>query len=404
MALLRRPLTPEHPRLGAREGTTLSPDLSTVRTCDPKRIAIFLPSLHGGGAERVLLHLACEFVLVGHQVDLVLMNAYPSPLMALIPEGVRTVDLSCPRLWTSGPAMARYIQNTRPNGILAAMPLANAIACYARAATRVPLRLVISEHNAKSIAFGDVETLRDAILSPLIRFSYRFSDCIVAVSRGVAARLRAVPGISSSNVRVVYNGAWTPTIEKLAAEPTPHPWLADSSAPVVLASGRLEAQKDFETLLHAFAVLRRKRSARLMILGEGSQRGRLERLARDLKVQDYVAFPGFVVNPWAYMARASVFALSSLHEGLANVLIEALACGTPVVSTDCPSGPEEILEGGSYGTLVPLRDSGALADAICRALDEPVPTDRLKQRARAFSVEAAAAGYLDALGFSSGER
>ena len=363
-------------------------------------VAIFLPTLHGGGAERVLLDLAAEFIARGHPVDLVLMStAAERPLMDLIPPGVRTVDLKCPRLWTSIPALTHYLRNTRPSAVIAAMPLANAIAAYSRLAARVPCRLILTEHNARSLAFGDAERRRHLALSPFVRFAYRFGDCIVAVSRGVADRVCRLPGVSADRVRVIYNPAYSVRIEGLARSPVPHEWLSDPAVPVIAASGRLELQKDFETLLRAFALIRARRSVRLMILGDGSQRDTLEALTRQLGLSGCVAFVGFVTNPWAYVARARVFVLSSVHEGLGNVLVEAMACGTPVVSTDCPAGPGEILEGGRYGSLVPVRNPAALADAVIGALDHPVSPDLLKERARFFSIESAMAGYLDALEF-----
>lgn len=365
----------------------------------PRHIAIFIPTLNVGGAERVLLELAQEFLRLGHRIDLVLMWARETPLMKAVPAGVRIVDLKRPHLWTSTAAMARYIRTEQPDGIIAAMPLANAIAVYARKLARSSVRVVLSEHSGKSLAFGDADTPKYRLLSYAIRFAYRFADCIIGVSHGVSDRLRAIPAVARDRIRVVYN-PYSPRIEQLAAEPSPHVWLEDRSTPVLLASGRLEAEKDFATLLRAFAKVRSVRPARLIVLGEGSLRASLEQLAGELGIREHVDFPGYVLNPWAYVSRARLFVLSSIQEGLPGVLIEALACGVPVVSTDCYTGPAEILEGGRYGALVPTNDPRALADAICHALDAPVRKQRLQERARAFSIDHAAAGYLDALGFS----
>jgi len=365
------------------------------------RIAIFLPTLHGGGAERVLLDLAQAFLQMGYRVDLVLMSIPTGlPLTDLIPAAVRTVDLRCHRLWTSGPAFAGYLKEARPAGILAAMPLANAIAVFARWFAGVPARLILTEHNARSLAFGDVETVQQLALLPWVRLSYRFADAIVAVSAGVAERVRSMPGVNPEKVRVVYNPAYSSRIHELAAAPAPHPWLEDRSIPVIVGSGRLELQKDFTTLLNAFALLRKDRPVRLIILGEGSQEAALHRLTEKLGIEEHVIFPGFVTNPWAYVARARVFALSSIHEGLGNVLIEAMACGIPTVSTDCPAGPSEILEAGKYGPLVPIGDPAALARAIGGALDKPIDAEALQERARFFSMDAATSGYLHALGLN----
>jgi len=348
----------------------------------------------------VLLDICSAFVSRNHEVHLVLMNNYPSALWPLIPRGVEVVDLKCPRFWTSQRATLRYLRARRPDGIVAAMPLANAIAGYARALAGVAVRLVLTEHNSRSLVFGDLDLPAHRVLAPFVRFGYRFADCIIAVSEGVAAKLRDLPGVPPDRVRVVYNPAYAPRIESMALEPVPHPWLEDSSMPVLVASGRLEAQKDFATLLRAFALLRNRRPARLVILGQGSLGAQLQALADELSVSASVLFPGYVLNPWAYMGRASAFVLSSAHEGLPGVLVEALGLGIPVVSTDCPTGPSEILDRGRYGRLVPVHDPASLARAIEHALDTPVDRDQLKRRAREFSLEAAAAAYLDALGLT----
>jgi glycosyltransferase involved in cell wall biosynthesis len=364
------------------------------------RVGFLLTSLNAGGAERVQLDLATQFAKLGHEIHLVLMDARPGLLHPLVPPEVEIVDLGCPRLWTSTLAVARYLRSRRPDAVIAAMPLANAVAVYARALSRVKPQLLLAEHNTRSLAFGDLDRLREALLAPAIQFAYRFGDQFVGVSQGVAERLGSMPGVRRDRVHMIYNPAYSPRIEAMAREPAPHAWLQNPSGPIVLSIGRLEKQKDFATLLRAFAYLRARRPARLVILGEGSQRGRLEQLARRLQIADAVSMPGFVANPWAFIRRASVFALSSVHEGFGNVLVEALALGVPVVSTDCPSGPSEILADGRFGQLVPVRDPAALGRAIDRALDAPVDKAQMQRRARAFSIEAASTGYLQALGLA----
>ena len=189
----------------------------------------------------------------------------------------------------------------------------------------------------------------------------------------------------------------TAALEAAAREPVAHAWLRPGEPPVVLGVGKLSPQKGFDVLLRAFARVRAERPARLVILGEGPQRRALERLARELGIADDVSLPGFVANPFAWMARCAVFALSSRWEGLPSVLIEALACGCAVVSTDCPSGPAEILDGGAFGPLCPVGDAAALAGAILRVLEAPTAPARLRARAATFSVDAAADRYLEVL-------
>jgi len=189
-------------------------------------------------------------------------------------------------------------------------------------------------------------------------------------------------------------------LDALASEPIEHPWLVPGPPPVVLAAGRLTAQKDFPTLLRAFARLVPERDLRLMILGEGPDRAALEAEIEALGLGDRVALLGFQANPFSYMARARLFVLSSAWEGLPGVLIQAMACGTPVVSTDCPSGPREVLEGGRLGPLVPVGDAEALARAIMQTLDAPLPAEILKARAAQYGLAPVSRRYLAALGLA----
>lgn len=342
----------------------------------------------------MFIRMATHFVSLGHKVDLVLMNAAQIEYRDELCAAVRIVDLKTPRLWTSLPAFWRHLRHARPDVVISAMPLANGIAAWAKRLTRHRLTLILTEHNALSMAFGDLEVPRYRLLMWAIRSSYRYANAVVGVSQGVAHRLLNLPGVNEENVHTIYNPAWRPEMEAQAPEAVTCDWLVNRSIPVILALGRLEAQKDFGTLLRAFRVLRERRHARLLILGEGSLRNDLEHLAMKLGVLDDLLMPGFVPNPFAFMARSSVVALSSIHEGFGNVLVEALACGTPVVSTDCPSGPSEILDGGRYGELVPVGDYRSLAAAIERQLDHPLPAETLRARARTFSVETSADAYL----------
>jgi glycosyltransferase involved in cell wall biosynthesis len=361
---------------------------ATVNLC------LFIPSLRGGGAERMFVRMATRFAHLGHHVDIVLMSAKGAEYCDELSPEVRLVDLQTPRLWTSLPAFRRYVKRERPHAVISAMPLANGIAAWAKQSLKRPPILILTEHNAVSLAFGDFDVPRYRPLMWAIRSSYRFADALVGVSRGVADRLRRMPAVKVDRTHVIYNPAWHASMEARALEPVSHPWLVERTDPVVLAVGRLEAQKDFATLLRAFALLRQRRPVRLIIMGEGSQRPQLEQLAQALGIDHDVSMAGFTENPFAFMARANVFVLSSIHEGFGNVVVEAMACGTPVVSTDCPSGPSEILDGGRYGPLVPGGEPVALSAAIEQQLDHPTPAAALRARAREFSVEASADAYL----------
>jgi glycosyltransferase involved in cell wall biosynthesis len=231
-----------------------------------------------------------------------------------------------------------------------------------------------------------------------MRWLYPLVDQIIAVSQGVAEDIREITGLPPERITVIHNPVITARLLAMAREPVAHPWFNAAEPPVILGAGRLTRQKDFPTLIRAFARVQRHRPARLVILGEGRQRLALKTLAAELGVASEVDLPGFVVNPYAYMAKAAVFALSSTWEGSPNVLTEALALGTPAVATDCPSGPREILGEGRYGALVPVSDSASLAQAILATLDDPPDCTLLRQAVREYSLESSVLAYLQALG------
>jgi glycosyltransferase involved in cell wall biosynthesis len=236
-----------------------------------------------------------------------------------------------------------------------------------------------------------------------MRFYYRWVDQIIAVSEGVAADVRRISRLPAERVRVVRNPVITPRLQAQAAETVDHPWLQhDTDIPVIVGAGRFTRQKDFDTLIRAFARLRQQRPCRLLILGEGKLRPTLEALVTELGLEDDVALPGFATNPYAVMARAQLFVLSSRWEGSPNVLTEAMALGVPVVSTDCPSGPQELLQHGQYGKLVAMGDVEGLAQAMAETLDHPLPAEQLRAAVSDYSVETSTRGYLDALGLKPG--
>ena len=298
------------------------------------------------------------------------------------------------------PALARYLDSAQPRALLAATPYRNLEALLARRVGRQPIRVVVSEHNdlRRGHPMGEGRSLQRLVA--LQRSLYPTADAVVAVSRGVAEDVAARSGLPAERISVVYNPAVTPEIGSLSAAPVPHPWLAGDGPPVVLAVGRLGAAKDFPMLIRAFALLRGRRAVRLMILGKDKDPRKTAKRIADYRAQaaglgvaEDVDFPGFTANPFAWMARASVLAVSSRHEGFCNVIAEALACGCPVVSTDCPSGPAEILDGGRFGRLVPVGDAAAMADALEATLAEPPAPDVLRARAQVFSLARAVDRY-----------
>lgn len=342
----------------------------------PSHIALYLPSLRGGGAERVMVMLANGFASRGHKVDLVLASA-EGPYLSEVSDAVRVVDLGKRRVAATLLPLIRYLNSEQPEAMLSALGHANVVALLARRWARSHVRLVLSEHNTplKAASRGGVA----AVLRILIRRLYPTADAIVCVSEGVRHGMQQMFDLPPDKLHCIYNPLDVDRIRGLMMEPVDHRWIAQPDVPVIVAVGRLTEQKDYPTLLKAFALLTRERPARLVILGEGEEEARLTALANELNISECVAFLGFQKNPFAWLRACDLYVLSSRWEGLSCSLLEALACDTRVVSTDCPSGPGEILEGGKWGLLVPVGDPKALAEAMSQTListNEPLNSVR----------------------------
>jgi glycosyltransferase involved in cell wall biosynthesis len=369
-------------------------------TKGPDRVALFTGFFGGGGIERVMGNLADGFIERGLQVDVIIDKGRESEALNRLPPEVRVIDLAVPRLYLCLPKLIRYLQQERPAAVLSASHYVNEMALWAKRLSGVPVRVVVSEHNQISQTVQHATQLKDRFTPWFARWFYPWADGIVAVSQGVAQDLAAVSGLPAEVIQVIYNPVITPSFLEKAQEPLDHPWFAPGQPPVILGVGKLEQQKDFPTLIRAFAQVRQVCPARLMILGWGPDRPELEALGEQLGLTaEDISLPGYIGNPYAYMARAALFVLSSAWEGLPTVLIEAMAAGAPVVSTDCKSGPQEILNHGQYGELTPVGDSQALAEAMLRALkgqSRTAAADWLNQ----FALEAVTQRYLDVLGVS----
>ena len=397
-----------------------------------RRISILTPTLAGGGAERAALSLASGLVERGHEVDLLLQclvchyaedvlartrlfymarrgdaatrailqqgtvtfrPLVPSPLpwrvrFARVGAATRLHAKQLPLLvstrppqWAAG--IAAYVDREQPDALLAVNGLAAAAAAMAVRLAHRPVRLVAAQH----------DVFRSGRLRHRARRSYPYADAVVGVSQGVVAELARIPNLTHDRIHTVYNPIVSPDLDRKGLELAGHPWIDNPLCPVVLAIGRLKKVKDFPTLLTAFARLVAQRPVRLIVLGQGRLRPSLLSMAQRIGIAEHVDFPGFVENPYAFLSKANLFVLSSRYESLSNVLIEALACGCPVVSTDCPYGPREILEDGRLGPLVPVGDADALAAAMARTLDDPPRSDVLRMRAGFFSIERAVDRY-----------
>lgn len=386
-----------------------------------RSLALIVRTLEGGGMQRIVLQLAEAFARSGIQVEVVtghgaggatgkllsgmsirylprsniltsslaLLQARPHDVLRLLP---LLTPLKPDMFWRL-PALIEYLRTARPDAVLAAGTQSNLAAIIARAAAGLPARLVVSEHNTLSIVAHRGHGLFRRAYPRLVQRFYLEADAIAAVSRGVAQDLAHTAHLPEELITLVYNPVDAERVVRAGRMPVGHPWLTDRSRPLILGVGRLHRQKDFPTLIRAFAIACKKRDLRLAIVGEGSERRMLETLSHQLGVQDYVLLPGFVDNPFAWMSHASLFVLSSAWEGFALVLLEALASGCPVISTDCPNGPREILLDGTYGTLVPIGDPEAMAGAMLATLAAPPDAAYLQARAAEFSVDATVAGY-----------
>ncbi|HEX5184737.1 MAG TPA: glycosyltransferase [Allosphingosinicella sp.] len=355
------------------------------------RIALLLPNLTGGGAEAVNLTLIREFIARGHKVDLVLARA-TGALLDRIPPEVRLVDLSTPRLVRALPAIRRYLRRERPDAMLVGLWPLTVIAVAAKLLSGVRTRIVVCDHNILSMSPDAQGWLRRTLMTTALAFFYRRADARVAVSAAAARDLARLALLPKERFAIIHNPIPPPADAGPSARPAGF-W-PDAAGPRILTVGNLKAPKNHALLLRAFARLAEQRPAVLAILGEGPLRRALEQMVRELGVADRVSLPGFCDDPAPAYRSADLFVLSSSSEGFGNVLVEALAAGLPVVSTDCPGGPAEILDGGRYGDLVPCDDPDALADGMARALDAPRDTARLRARARDFVPSAAADSYL----------
>jgi len=390
----------------------------------PRHLALFLADLRGGGAQGVFVALARGLAARGHRVDLLVGNPH-GPWREHVAPPVRLVPLARASQWQARraalradpeglwkllrpillplrtdralpclPALADYLARSRPDALIAAKVYGSLVALLARRLAEASTPVVCTVHGNFAPKLRRVRRWRWRHAVPLIHHLYPEADAVVAVSESLADAFAECTGLPRRDITAIHNPVISERTLARAQAPPPHPWLGGDGPPVILGVGRLHAPKGFATLVRAFARVRAQRPGRLIILGRGRQRAHLERLARELGVADDVDLPGYADNPPAYMARASVFVLSSLQEGLPGALIEAMACGCPVVATDCPSGPAEILDRGRYGRLIPLDDPARMAEAIIETLEHPPDRARLRTRAMTFSEARATERYV----------
>jgi glycosyltransferase involved in cell wall biosynthesis len=366
-----------------------------VRLKNRNRLAILMPDLKGGGAERVAVNLANSFVDLGYAVDMVLLSAEGAFLADLNP-AIGIVDLHSRRLrWAVIPIVS-YLRQVQPSALLACMWPLTVIALWGRWLARVSTRVVLAEHTT----WSRDPIVRSAVGSWKVRATMRFAfpqaDGVVAVSQGAADDLALFAGLDRNAINVIYNPVVGKEMPTSSSPLEPAGWWSGAHRRV-LAVGNLSPIKDYTTMLSAFAQLRERVNARLLILGEGNCRSSIEAQAKQLGIENSLFMPGFVKNPSPYYQRADLHVLSSTGEGFGNVIVEALAAGTPVVSTDCPSGPSEILCNGKFGHLVPMGDAATFSAQMEQCLASTHDHLALKLRAQDFSIYKAVGQYEDIL-------
>ena len=358
---------------------------------------LFATSGHSG-VDRVVANLLPEFAEFGIDLDLLTIRRH-GPKVADLPAGIRHFELPVKHKATVLPPLVWYLRRHRPDALLTANHRLNKAALFARRLISRPLRIVIRFGMAPE-AYSAYRTAGKRVrLLHSIRRWYPGADAIITPSGGLAARLQEIAGLQSAQLHVIPNPLVNARLLQRAAEPVPSAWY-DESIPVVLGVGELSLRKGFDTLIRAFHWLRQQRRCRLIILGQGRERTALEHLVKSLGLNSAVRMPGYDANPYRHMARADLFVLSSRFEGLGNVLVEALACGTPVVATDCPHGPAEILQDGRVGPLVPVDDAESMARAMLSMLDNAPPPEQLRDATRPYESWRVARAYLAAMGLA----
>jgi glycosyltransferase involved in cell wall biosynthesis len=364
-----------------------------------ERIALVVSDFEGGGVERTFANLAAGLARLGVATDLIVGRA-DHPFLAGLDQGVRVLPL----LGEREAYLRDYLHEQRPDVLITGKLADDFAALGAREGLGVDTRIVAAVGTVLSARFAAhrFNPIRTYLETRRIRGQYGRLDGITAVSAAVAEDLRRVFRVGSVPLAVLPNPVIPENIADLAAAPCPHPWLAPNQPPVILAIGGLRKVKDYATLVRAFARLSKRLDCRLLILGEGKERRHLSALAGGLGIADRCDLPGFVDDPFPYLSRTAVLALTSRREGLGNVLVEAMALGTPVVATDCQGGVRELLQGGRIGGLVPVGNVAALADTLGRTLagvvSAQVGRDGLRQAAEPYRLIPAARRHLEFLG------
>ena len=352
-----------------------------------------MPHLHIGGAEKLYVNLAIEWSKYGHSVTFLLLQK-KGELLSLLPTEIKVRDLRVNKIRQSVLPIVKYLRDSQPDIVLSAMWPLTSMVFLAWMFSFKKGKLFLSEHVILSESIKRELKVSLYLAQALLRLTHSFSSGVIVVSKAVKKDLCLIGSLSPNRVKIIYNPA------AIGIDPTRES--QDVQKKIwgkcdyhIISVGRLKFEKDYETLIRAFYIVSKEIDAKLIILGDGSMRGNLERLISKLDLKNKVILPGFVMDPYTWYRSADIFVLSSLWEGFGNVIVEALECGIPVVSTNCPGGPAEILDNGRYGSLVPVGDYQTLANTIVKDLRKDHNSNALKERAKSFSLPIIANQYLD---------
>jgi glycosyltransferase involved in cell wall biosynthesis len=365
-----------------------------------KRLAVFLATSGHSGVDRIMETLLPSIASRGIKVDLLHIKNH-GPCIEKTHPNIRIVELGSSHGYSSLPPLVRYLRSERPDTLLSDKDRVNQVALVAKWLSGTGTRTVVRYGQTVTRALQNRDIWQRTVHRLSMKYLYRYADAIITPSEGAARDLCGFARIPENRVTVVRNPVNVEAIRKLAEEPAHHPWFEYGNNEIITGLGELTSRKGFETMINAFSLLRRKRAAKLFLIGKGRGRERLEKLCVDLGLEGDVEFAGFKANPFPYLARADLFVQSSRYEGFGMALLEALVLGIPVVSTDCPSGPREVLHDGRFGRLVPVDDAAALACAMEETLISPPDPEQLVEAAAPHHINTVTDCYLDILGLSS---
>lgn len=364
-----------------------------MRVSKNKTIALFIPTLYGGGAEKAFVSLGIALSNRGYNIDFLVRNNQ-NPIKKEFSKKIQIVDFNKKRMARTIIPLMVYLISTKPYALISALYLPNAIAIMASKFTGSKTKIITTIHSMDSLKDYSKKSLANHVEKKVVLHFTNQAKCIVAVSKGAAEYSSRLFKIPIKNYYIIYNPLEIEEVTIKSNQIAEDEYFQNDKFPIIISIGRLNPVKDYETLLEAFQIVRSKIPAKMLILGEGTLRGKLEQNIAKYKLGKDVLLPGYINNPYPYLKQADVFVSSSLHESFGLVLIEAMAVGCPIVSTDCPGGVKEVLGDGKYGKLVPVGDPEAMANAILESLSEkpkPVSSEWLNQ----FSLDIIVNKYID---------